>query len=266
MVNQTDSDKRIRLISLGVGTLLVVLVIVSFVVSYNTAQAKLSEKAAAIADLQQQIANVEKASEATSADLENAEETIHSAKVVGEEVAGIQNDYTRLAQTDISNEAQQKMVYADMDALAERMDTYFGKDTDFRTVWYAGDTSVVENARWEFLSNYDFAGTTVPVIWRCSDSAGVVYAYVTAVYNAETNLFEQAVKSITSAGSAAYPKTGTETETDVDLSEYADSILSIMEGVDSGAAPKEYTEEELKEIEENNEARYQLQQQQGGIE
>ena len=163
--------------------------------------------------------------------------TANSAANAGTKVAELQNKYS-----SYNLETQGDSVKEN----AKALDKYFGEnDKNARTPWYAGSDAVV---KWEFESTYSFTGKTADVIWLCKDGSGQLYAYVTAVYDADSQTFSKVVRQHTAIGQA-HVKATDEKKYKTKLDEI---IKEIQKKKSSDTKENKFTPEQQEEI---NEAR-----------
>jgi hypothetical protein len=163
--------------------------------------------------------------------------TANSAANAGTKVAELQNRYS-----GYNLETQGDSVKEN----AKALDKYFGEnDKNARTPWYAGSDAAV---KWEFESTYSFTGKTADVIWLCKDGSGQLYAYVTAVYDADSQTFSKVVRQYTAIGQT-HVKATDEKKYKTKLDEI---IKEIQKKKSSDTKENKFTPEQQEEI---NEAR-----------
>lgn len=238
-VEDITSDKTKKRVAVGV---ILLIFISALVLSYagNWRAGKLGEEIEAtnkkVAALEKEVNKLNDQKAFTDKDVAK---TVNSAANAGNKVAELQNkynDYNLETQTDLVKE----------NALA--LDEYFGKnDKNSRTPWYTNQTSDVAT-KWEFASTYSFTGKNADVVWFCKDGSGQIYAYVTAVYDADSQTFSKVVRKQTALGQARVRAT-IENEYKTKLDEM---IKQIHEKAGNDSKENKFMPEELREI---NEAR-----------
>ena len=165
--------------------------------------------------------------------------TANSAASAGTKVAELQNKYS-----GYNLEIQGDSVKEN----AKALDKYFGEnDKNARTPWYAGQASNA-TVKWEFESTYSFTGKKADVIWLCKDGSGQLYAYVTAIYDADSQTFSKVVRQHTAIGQA-HVKATDEKKYKTKLDEI---IKEIQKKKSSDTKENKFTPEQQEEI---NEAR-----------
>lgn len=208
------SEKGFNVNGTAVRTVICVLLIGASALVINNMQSsssKFADEYAAnevtIADLNKEYKEVSDGKNNMSA--ETVEKTLKSASDRGNNVAYLQNNYRSLDVT------------VDQDAYvanAEALDPFFGdNDKNSRVEWYrVPDFSY----KWTFKSNYDFSEDKIDVLWVCEhtleENKTELLAYVTGVYDANTNTFSDINRVMTVRGMSYVPTTDDiSTDTDV---------------------------------------------------
>lgn len=233
------SDKTKQRVAVGV---IVLIFISALALSYagNWRAGKLGEEVEAankkVAVLEKEVNKLNDQKASTDKDIAK---TANSAANAGNKVAELQNKYN-----GYNLETQADSVKEN--ALA--LDEYFGKnDKNARTPWYINQASDVAT-KWEFASTYSFMGKNADVVWFCKDGSGQIYAYTTAVYDADSQTFSKVSRKQTALGQA-HIKATTENEYKTKLD---NMIKQIQEKSGNDSKENKFTPEELQKI---NEAR-----------
>lgn len=232
---------------------------------YNDYQEKLANNQKELAEIQAKVDSSEGSTEQISEEL--VQEQVHSVKSIGEELAFLENQRMMLISTSHQKEENydEESTYAECDKIAVKMEEYFGTGSILKSAWYSGDlTKMGSENCWSFMNSYDFSENTISVLWLCKDAKGTVVAYVTADYHAKDNSFDNVEKHQTIFGNYYIGVTGDDGKSvdDFNAEAYASGIQNMLDtlGVsDEEAKRRDEMVEEQKEAKENNdEARYQL--------
>lgn len=109
------------------------------------------------------------------------QERLSSATDAGNAVSDIQNQYLDYSNDDRSLD------------LFEEMHAYFEANSACGS-WIRGIAASGPDdgaLTWKFMSTFSFSGNDVNVVWRCeTEKTHVLYSYVTAVYHADTHMFD----------------------------------------------------------------------------
>lgn len=188
-------ENKTKLIN-GIGVLLLILVAGVIFFGYDGYSRKMEQYQSQVSEKQDELKSAKESVPNVSED--DAKNTIHSVKKIGDEVANAENGY--MAST--SDE--------DRSASLAVKDKYFGEKSNMRTVWFSGNTEAIQNGTWKFQSSFDFNGTSVNVLWTYTDTNGQLLAYVTATYDAENETFSNAKKHVTAVGAELAGYTATD--------------------------------------------------------
>lgn len=252
--------------------LLGVSVILLFLIFKNISdmQETISAREQTLQELQTELESASAETESVEKQTEVVKASIKSAKEVGDEIASLENDYMALVYKDRDSREEEDQDYALMNDICVKMDEYFGKDTFLRSIWYGGDMTQLPGAKWQFQTNYNYTGNQIPVLWILSTEGDGVLAYVTAVYDSESNTFDDYAKHTTVVGNSYLPYTENpsplyDLDENFDSEEYMDSIFNIMQSVSENKAYMKNREESISwnqenadALEENAQARQQL--------
>lgn len=225
-------------------------VMVAMLTAGNAYESNLKSKQEQLNDLVRQYNSRSESLESAGLDSSQVEVQMTSAKSAGDAVSGLQNRLLELFYTERTTREQEDADYEAMNAVQTDLEKYFGDNATMRSIWYSGDVKNIGNGKWQFESNYNYAGGVVPVLWTLSsgsdveEQSGAVLAYVTANYHADTDTFSDAARYVTYVGNSFYGFTNDQEfeideETDFDSDAYADSIISIMDSVDDAISDEE---------------------------
>lgn len=210
--------------------------------------------------------NIEQVSE------EEVKTQLHSVKDVGAKIATCANRLQVLSSTGYAKSANydEKATREEQSEIATIMSEYFGDKSVLRTTWFSGDLTAMNNQNcWSFMNSYDFSENTISVLWLCKDGVGNVVAYVTADYHADTNSFDNVERHMTTVGVTYVPATGDDgviiDDEDVvnDVNQISDSAGLTDEQMQAQEDALN-NEEWQKAKDENNSARDQLKEAEGG--
>lgn len=139
------------------------------------------ENQATIEDLNHQLDELTKSSDATPDTIE-IKKSLLSCKDIGNSVATYQNDYQNYRDADDEDKR--------MAITMKLSDCFEESDTNARVEWYnIGDSS--KKWTWTFETNYSFSATSVPVLWTCRmNDTDELLAYTTGTYDTTSGLFK----------------------------------------------------------------------------
>lgn len=184
----------------------------------------------------------------------NAKEYLAECKKLGDAVAKIQNDYTDSMNAILhpSADADIEQLMRDQMDIISGLGDYFTEGTEFYGSWYAGDSAQV-NSKWEFAPLYRYSSAVVPCIWLCTDvDTNRILAYAVGRYSVNDKLFSSLNIYTTYLGNSIIPATDEGNgilDENLDVDEYANSIMDMISKVDVGPS-HQYTDEELKALDE----------------
>lgn len=256
-------------VTAGIGFCLVVVSLLFVFLANMDYQSAMDEKQEELVSLREQMNQVADGSgEKISED--GVKSQLHSVKQVGDKIAGWQNRYMVLGSSAYrkGRDYSEDKVRLEETELAENLDKYFGDGSGFRTRWFAGDATKMNNTQcWSFMNSYDFAENTISVLWVCEDEHEDVVAYVTADYHADTDSFDNAKRHETVASGQYLDVTTDKSLDELDEKEYTKQIQNIFEN----AGLSEEFQKEMKKAREregqaenqesNNESRLKLREQ-----
>lgn len=210
------------------------------------------ERQYTISELNQQLADLTNHKGQPVLDAESVKLSLSSAKEAGEDIADKQNQLLELHYKERKTREEEEADYDAMRDLQTDLVAYFGSESPFRTAWYLGDTSFVTNAAWQFQTNYDYVGDSVPVLWvlantdQAKDEDNSIIAYVTGEYHAKDRTFDHLVKHITRIGNAMYSFTNDQEldlESGSDVSDTVNSVLDLTD-IDRHVTKEQHEKEE----------------------
>lgn len=131
-----------------------------------------------ISDLERDYANLSE----YEGTVEQVKIKLYSASETGNKVCDLQNSYGNTK---------------DFASVATQLDAYLSSDSsNYRTPWFYDENHA---GKWTFHTNYQIGNTVIPCLWTY-DVAGVMYEYVVGNYNADTNMFSNLEKHMTTQG------------------------------------------------------------------
>lgn len=145
---------------------------------------------------------------AGSVSVKEIQQSLNSAVSLGNQVSELQNTWgTALTAEDTTafNVSGGQSVDLLNKTRVERLLAIFGdNDKAGSAMWYAQVKGTkAERSSWKFITTTSFASTKQNVMWQCLGEDGELYAYVTAIYNADDNTFDSTNVVVTTAGSEA---------------------------------------------------------------
>lgn len=188
---------------------------------------------------------------------EDAKVVLNSAATAGGRVAQLQNTYNRSMGNLDAGSIDEDAYFEKIEAVASDLDAFFEEDSNARTPWYYG-TYKESYPEWTFLTNYDFDGNIIPVIWVCHGSGGGLLAYTTAIYDADTEIFTSVETHVTYVGARYYPGT----KEDPNFDPYADqrSVDNWLEDIQ-----KVLDSDDVKNFEHSDEVKTMMQEESESI-
>lgn len=262
-------QKNLSKIFAGVGVCLIVISIIVAFTSYNDYLDKMASYDEQYATLKQNSEDVANDTEQISA--EEVETQLHSVKDVGVKITTYANRLQVLSSIGYAKSANydEKATREEQSEIATIMSEYFGDKSVLRTTWFSGDLTAMNNQNcWSFMNSYDFSENTISVLWLCKDGVGNVVAYVTADYHADTNSFDNVERHMTTVGVTYVPATGNDgVAIDDDVVDDVTDISNSVGLTDEQMQAQEDAlndEEWQKAKDENNSARDQLRDAEGG--
>lgn len=183
---------------------------------------------------------------------EEEKEALKSATDAGNKVAEYQNAYRDLSARD-GREA--------FDANVNALDALLSENAkNARVPWYQSDLV----GTWSFVTDGEFAGDTLGVLWLCQAEDGKFCAYATGTYEAETGTFSNIQYRMTTeaADNMPFENNGqTDDGTNLTVDDLQDTIDKIND-VDTSDIPDEAGTDE--ERAQNEEGRWKLKEQMTG--
>lgn len=168
--------------------------------SYNN---KSSEFETEIASLNGRLNDLQNANNGTT--VKEIQQNLNSATNLGNKVTELQNTWNKALTTE-DTKAFEESGRQSVDKLnATRVSNlkllFVEGDTKGSTNWYPKiDGTKSSKSTWKFITTTSFSSVKQNVMWQCVGENGELYAYVTAVYNADKDLFEDVSVNITSFG------------------------------------------------------------------
>ena len=171
----------------------------SYQTHYDKAQVELAELKGQLNDL---------TNDADKTTVKEIRQSLNSATTLGNSVAELQNTWGK-SLTAEDEDAFRKSGNQSVDALnttrVSRLKLMFADTASAGwSNWYpkSNDTKS-SDATWKFVTTTSFTTIKQNVMWQCVTESGELYAYVTAVYNSDKDVFENVEAHITTAGSEA---------------------------------------------------------------
>ena len=207
-IDSRKTNIAVSIIGIGVSLVLAGVMYMnldSYQLKYDTAKTELANLKGELNDLKGETDNVT---------VKEVQQRLNSATTIGNQVTELQNTWNT-ALTAEDNDAFAKSEYESVDALnttrISRLKLLFsdnaGSQAGARN-WYPmiKDTQSAK-AKWKFITTTSFTTVKQNVMWQCFGESGELYAYVTAVYNSDKNVFEDVSVNITEAGIEAQTPT-----------------------------------------------------------
>lgn len=183
---------------------------------------------------------------------EEKTEALKSATDAGNKVAEYQNAYRDLSARD-DREA--------FDANVNALDALLSENAkNARVPWYQSDLV----GTWSFVTDGEFSGDTLGVLWLCQAEDGKFCAYATGTYEAETGTFSNIQYRMTTeaADNMPFENNGqTDDGTNLTVDDLQDTIDKIND-VDTSDIPDEAGTDE--ERAQNEEAKWKFKEQMTG--
>ena len=163
---------------------------------FDTAKAEISELKGELNDLKGQ---------SSQTNVKEIQQSLNSATTLGQTVTELQNTWGK-SLTAEDDEAFRKSEGESVDALnttrISRLHLAFSDNAlagwSNRYPRITGTKSM--DATWKFITTTSFTTVKQNVMWQATTESGELYAYVTAVYNADNDTFENVSVNITTAG------------------------------------------------------------------
>ena len=163
---------------------------------FDTAKAEISELKGELNDLKGQ---------SSQTNVKEIQQSLNSATTLGQTVTELQNTWGK-SLTAEDDEAFRKSEGESVDALnttrISRLRLAFSDNASAGwSNWYPRITGTKSmDATWKFITTTSFTTVKQNVMWQATTESGELYAYVTAVYNADNDTFENVSVNITTAG------------------------------------------------------------------
>ena len=163
---------------------------------FDTAKAEISELKGELNDLKGQ---------SSQTNVKEIQQSLNSATTLGQTVTELQNTWGK-SLTAEDDEAFRKSEGESVDALnttrISRLRLAFSDNALAGwSNWYPHITGTKSmDATWKFITTTSFTTVKQNVMWQATTESGELYAYVTAVYNADNDTFENVSVNITTAG------------------------------------------------------------------
>lgn len=172
---------------------------------YDSYQTKYNNAQAEVALLEGEFNELKENSGQTT--VKEIKQNLNSAMTLGQQVTELQNTFNKplTAEDDKAfEESERESVDALNTTRYSRLKLMFGDQVSASagsSNWYPRlDTMKSSNASWKFITTTSFTTAKQNVMWQCTTESGELYAYVTAVYDADKDVFDNVVVSITTAG------------------------------------------------------------------
>jgi hypothetical protein len=164
---------------------------------------KSSEFDTEIASLNGRLNELQNATSGTS--VKEIQQNMNSATNLGNKVTELQNTWNKpLGSEDykaVEASGGQSVDALNTTRISNLKLLFASGDTQGATNWYPKiEGTKSSKASWKFITTTSFSSVKQNVMWQCVGENGELYAYVTAVYNADKDLFEDVSVNITSFG------------------------------------------------------------------
>lgn len=175
---------------------------------YDSYQTKYNSSQAEVAVLEGKLNDLKENSGKTT--VKEIKQSLNSATTLGQQVTELQNTFNKPL-TPEDNKAFEDSERESVDALNttrySRLKLMFADQVSASagsSNWYPRlDMMKSSNATWKFITTTSFTTAKQNVMWQCTTESGELYAYVTAVYDADKDVFDNVVVSVTTAGAEA---------------------------------------------------------------
>lgn len=176
--------------------------------NYDVYQTKYNNAQTEIAQLEGQLSDLKGASDKTT--VNEIKQNLYSATSLGQQVTELQNTFNKPLTAE-DDKAFQESEGESVDALNttrySRLKLMFSDKASGSagsSNWYPRlDTMKSSNASWKFITTTSFTTIKQNVMWQCVTESGEIYAYVTAIYDADKEVFDNVEVVVTTAGAEA---------------------------------------------------------------
>lgn len=173
--------------------------------NYDNYQTKYDNAQAEVAQLEGQLNDLKSSSDDIT--VNEIQQSLHSATTLGQAVTELQNTFNKPLTAE-DDKAFQESEGESVDALNttrySRLRLMFSDQVSGSAGsknWYPRlDTMKSSDAKWKFITTTSFTTVKQNVMWQCVTDSGELYAYVTAIYDADKEVFDNVEVVITTAG------------------------------------------------------------------
>lgn len=176
--------------------------------NYGSYQARYEQSQAEVARLEGELTDLK--TSANDVTVNEITQSLHSATSLGQKVTELQNTYNKpLTAEDYEaiRQAEGESVDAVNKTRQSRLKLMFADQPSAiagSSNWYIRiDGTKSADASWKFITTTSFTTMKQNVMWQCVTETGELYAYVTAVYDADKEVFDDVEVVMTTAGAEA---------------------------------------------------------------
>jgi hypothetical protein len=196
-------SKKLNMIITSIASLVIVGLGLFGYFSYKSYEDTMFARNREVADLKGRIHELETLS--NEVNVKDIQQSLNSATTLGNKVTELQNTWNK-GITPEDFKAYDESGHQSVDALNTtrisrlKLMFVFG-DTEGSKVWYQKiEGTKSTKSSWKFITTTSFVTAKQNVMWQCTGPNGELYAYVTAVYNSDKDLFESVSVNVTSSG------------------------------------------------------------------
>lgn len=175
-------DKNLSKISAIIGIVIVICSAFAVVSGYMKYQKSVDNYSNDIQSLQSSVDELVKSTENVTPVDSNT--VVNSVKSVGDKVSVLQNSYRNVSSLSDGEVDEDAISSIDTDMIQ-----YFTDEKVCKS-WYDCKSAYIQKGTWKFVTNYDFVGNDVSVLWQFVDAYDYVLAYTTADYHVDTKKFD----------------------------------------------------------------------------
>lgn len=145
--------------------------------------------------------------QSSQTNVKEIQQSLNSATTLGQKVTELQNTWGKSLTVE-DEDAFRKSEGESVDALNKtrisRLQLMFSDAPSGSAGWSNWYPRIIGtksmDATWKFITTTSFTTVKQNVMWQATTESGELYAYVTAVYNADSDTFENVSVNITTAG------------------------------------------------------------------
>ena len=195
-------EKAVKWITIVIGLVLIAIFSVRAVASVTDYKSNMARYDLNIAELQKELLVQQAILDESAQGLSSVSDSVHSINDVGVKIAELQTKYA-VTTNDYAKSQLYKhdLLDANIQKYQEALSAYF----DFDDVYLWFDWEDTTNLTWICLTNYNFTGDTIDVLWVCRGSTRTsfedpIYAYASALYHVDTGKFTDLRTGMTDKG------------------------------------------------------------------